>query len=171
MKLRPELVPEPLWELSAYRILGRSDWRRIRTDVLADMRGECVACTAAHPKGMVCHEVWYYDDAQSEATMTALTILCPACNFVHHMGRANLLGRADEAIQHMASVNRASITSIKKLVAEAFEEWERRSVQTWTLRVDNPLLSRWPGLSVLNGLLGRPGAGGDRVAWRDGRPS
>jgi hypothetical protein len=41
-KLVPELVPEPLWGVSAYRALGKSTpWKTIRQDTLNEASNRC----------------------------------------------------------------------------------------------------------------------------------
>lgn len=53
LKLRPRLVPEPLWGLSAYRQLKQSQWQRIRRDALGCGGETCAICGAVREKGIV----------------------------------------------------------------------------------------------------------------------
>src|SRR5579863_5993410 len=89
-RLRPDPVPEPLWGVSAYRLLGRGPWKQIRSEVLAGARGRCAICGAFHEKRMVCHEVWRYSERHKIATLTDLKLVCPDCNLVEHIGFASL---------------------------------------------------------------------------------
>ena len=57
LRLAPRLVPEPLWGISAARLLRGAVWRRIRADALQEATGACVVCRDAREKGMVGDEV------------------------------------------------------------------------------------------------------------------
>jgi hypothetical protein len=68
MRLDPELIPEPLWAISAARLLGRKSktWRQIRSSALESADDTCSACreVSRGGKGMVCDELWSYDEEQ-----------------------------------------------------------------------------------------------------------
>ncbi len=38
-------------------------------------------------KGMICHEVWEYQERRAIALLSRLTPICPLCNAVEHLGR------------------------------------------------------------------------------------
>ncbi len=61
MNLEPELIPEPLWNVSAASLLGRKSkaWRDIRSAALAAADDTCSACGEVAPGGkyMVCDVV------------------------------------------------------------------------------------------------------------------
>ncbi len=88
LRLRYELVPQPLWGLSVYRELKGARWDRLRRQVLEEFGGRCEPCGARRERGMFCHEVWEYDDIAGLATLRRLRIICPNCNFVTHRGTA-----------------------------------------------------------------------------------
>ena len=85
--LVPELVPEPLWRLSAHQLLKRSIWNKIRTEILTQQENTCAICGDRRDKRMVCHEAWSYDDASAIATLKGFDIHCPDCDAVQHMAR------------------------------------------------------------------------------------
>jgi hypothetical protein len=116
---------------------------------------------------MVCHEVWDYDDIAHVATLTSFTILCPNCNLVHHIGRASQIRRFDEALAHMTEVNRMTIEEAIAVANEAFEEWKRRSGQSWTVAVDAALRSSCEELAEMEGASASPGEGRQRAQARD----
>jgi hypothetical protein len=97
-RLVPRLVPQPLWGLSAARLLPQSKWRRIRADAMDESGGACVVCGAAREKGMVGDEVWDYT-----ATLVGVRIICPDCNAVTHFGSTNARGYAERALDHMCT--------------------------------------------------------------------
>ena len=166
LKLRPRLVPEPLWGLSAYRLLKQSQWLRIRRDALAAAAGTCAICGAVREKGTVCDEEWAYEGGV--ALLTGTRILCPDCNAVTHLGRTGLAGYGDVALEHMARVNGTTVRDAQKLTALQFEVWRQRSQGAWTVAVASDLLARYPFLEVLVGLTSAPGSG--QARYRDPKP-
>lgn len=165
--LVPSLVPEPLWGLSASKLLTRKQWSRIRLDTLSRASSRCSHCGTYRDKGQICHEIWDYDDKAGIATLTDLRIVCRACNNVHHIGLAGKRGYRDEALAHMAAVNGSSIEEAASLSDGAYGTWRVRSQRPWILRVDPRLLSLYPELTVVDGLAGSPGDGTRRMAEID----
>lgn len=162
-KLKPELVPEPLWRLSAYRILSRSQWEKIRASILGEQGNRCSVCGLTQHKGMICHEIWDYDERQLLATLTGLAILCPQCSNIHHIGLARVQGVAEEALKHMIHVNGMSLKDATAVVKQSFRDWRRRSQHRWGVAVSKELLSRFPQLRVLEGVSSSPHEGSKRV--------
>jgi hypothetical protein len=171
MKLDPDLIPEPLWNISAASLLGRKSkaWREIRSNALQAAGNACSTCDQATPGGkfMVCDEVWTYDEQQAEAALTGVRILCPACDHARHFARAGQLGKGADALAMLARVNGISEEQARALQAEAHAAWVRRSRQAWTVRVSEPLLTAYPALAVLDEQRGTPGEGRAKVALTD----
>lgn len=150
MKLRPELVPKPLFGISAYRLLGRgAEWKAIRLDTLRASGNRCSVCGTGG-KGLTCHESWDYDDQQRHATLVALVIHCPDCDTATHMGRAVQHGLEGVAIAQLCLVNGCTEDSARKQFKEAMAVWRRRSGHDWTTFVTDSLLTRHPALAVLH---------------------
>lgn len=171
MRLDPELIPEPLWAISAARLLGRKSksWRQIRSSALESADDTCSACREMIPggKGMVCDELWSYDEKQKVATLTGVRILCPGCDHARHFGRAGQLGIGGDALATLARVNGISEEQARALQAEATAVWRRRSALAWTVRVSEPFLAACPALAPLNGQHGAPGQGQAKVKRAD----
>jgi hypothetical protein len=149
LKLVPNLVPTPLWHISAYHILRKAEWDTIRRDSLTAADNQCSICRSGGP-GLICHEKWEYDERQAIATLTGFVIVCRACNNVIHFGRAKVVGYANDARQHMCRVNGISETDANKAIHAAWDAWQRRSeILEWTVRVDAVLLERYPALTKL----------------------
>jgi hypothetical protein len=149
MNLRPELVPKPLWGISAYRLLGRNaTWKAIRQDALRST-GNCCSLCGTGGKGLTCHERWDYDDSRRTATLAAFAVHCPACDSATHMGRAEKHGRKQMAIDQLCRVNGCSATEAEKLFTDAKKVWSVRSGYDWMMFVAADLLTRYPALSVL----------------------
>ena len=164
-KLVPGLVPEPLWRLSGYRLLHRRVWERMRSQVFAQANGKCAVCGASKDKGMVCHEVWRYDERRGVATLTGLDLICPPCNAVEHIGRisSEVPEKVEDAVRHMASVNHQTFERALGLIQRASAVWKRRSALRWKTEVAPGLLDRFPELGVVAGRWGAPGTGERRV--------
>ena len=157
--LAPALVPEPLWGLSAARKLTRGQWQSIRTAQLSSSHSTCLHCGLRQEKGLVCHEVWDYDDATGEATLKGFQIACRDCTGVHHIGRAGALGFREQALAHMAIVNGMSVDEAERLADSAYVLWRSRSARSWICRVNKTLLEEHPELVIIEGLSGSPGDG------------
>jgi hypothetical protein len=150
MKLQPELVPKPLWGISAYRLLGRNaKWRAIRQDALRASGNQCSVCGTGG-KGLTCHESWNYDDKRRTATLTAFIIHCPDCDAATHMGRAVQHGFEDVAIAQLCRVNECSADAVRAALRDAMKLWRQRSGYDWTTLVRDELRTFYPALAVLH---------------------
>lgn len=158
LKLRPELVPKPLWGKNARDLLkGGADWKRIRADALRESGDRCSICGAKEaPPGfrdprLYCHEVWRYDDRKGVATLCGFRMICAGCNSVVHIGRTREVGDVDPALAHLARVNGISAEAARSIDREAHEVWKARSRRQWTVAVTPSLLRRYPALRPLVG--------------------
>lgn len=169
--LTPELIPEPLWNISAAVLAGRTStaWRQIRSSALADAGDACSACgeVSAGGKYMVCDELWDYDEQHGVATLTGVRILCPACNLARHFARAAQLGKGAGTLAALARANGISEAEARAIQDDAVMVWKRRSRRSWTVRVSGDLLSRYPFLAKLDGQSGAPGHGRAKTAAAD----
>lgn len=151
LRLAPHLVPRPLWEISAYRMLGRSKWNAIRKEVLAAADNKCSICNAGGP-GLTCHETWEYEEQRAIAEMSGFVIVCRACSGVIHFGRTMAAGYREQALQHMCRINGISEEEAERAIGAAFDVWKRQSrLLSWTVRVHPKLLERYPALAGLAG--------------------
>jgi hypothetical protein len=168
-RLDPELIPEPLWAISAARLFGRKSksWRPIRSSALESAGDTCSACREMIPggKGMVCDELWSYDEGQKVATLTGVRILCPGCDLAHHFARGSSVSAA--MLLPRSRVNGISGEQARALQAEATAVWRRHSALAWTVRVSEPFLAACPALAPLNGQHGAPGQGQAKVKRAD----
>lgn len=133
-KLLPELVPKPLWGLSAKKKLGRSQWDRIRRQVLEDAEHACQICgdvpSPYYGDPLICHEVWHYDDKRRIATLVALRPQCAKCDCAVHMGQSMVFGAGDKALAQLQQVNGISLHEAEALYAQAMAVWSVRSSKT-----------------------------------------
>ncbi len=157
--LKPALVPRPLFGRSVCHVLGakRKAWRSIRQQVIDSVASTCEYCGAQYEKGMVCHEVWDYDDQDRTATLIAFALACSDCNFTLHAGLALEVGsaegsidaRGEQVVAHLAKVNEISNAEARAIVIHAFKEHAQRSQHSWEIGIAPHLVEKYPALANL----------------------
>ncbi len=149
LKLQPELVPAPLWGISAYRVLGRGKvWKSIRQDTLEAFGYCCSICGTDEPP-FICHEMWDYDDRRGIATLYGFECHCRECDLVAHIGRSSQLGLRERALKQLCRVNGVTHTEAKQVVEHAMDVWEHRNRKKWKIKVHKSLLKSYPELRSL----------------------
>lgn len=146
--LVPELVPRPLWGVSAYRAHGNTKvWKTIRHDTLVAASNRCEFCDA--DAGLQCHDKWAYDDKKCVATLIGFEIRCQSCHMATHIGRAMQHGFLQEAVAHLCKVNRCTPRDIEAMIDAEMPLWRKRSKKKWTVVVAPALLKRYPRLQAV----------------------
>jgi hypothetical protein len=144
-RLVPELVPRPLWGISAPRALKKSTaWKTIRKETLSEVGDRCQFCNA--DARLECHDKWEYDDKECVATLVGFEIRCKACHFATHIGRAMQLGLLHEAAAQLCKVNGCTASDVDGMVDAAMSLWKKRNEKRWTVVVVPALLKRYPRL-------------------------
>ncbi len=134
--LTVELVPKSCWYSNVRSNISNQEWDKIRKKVYSQAGNVCEICGGRGRRWPVeCHEMWLYDDEQHIQKLVKLVALCPSCHEVKHMGLAGISGREDAAMAHLAKVNNWSRTDAQHYVEAAFETWQQRSRQQWTLDI------------------------------------
>lgn len=166
-----QLVPEPLWGVNLRSLLPRSQWDALRRTVYAHAGHRCRVCGGTGPQWPVeCNEQWAYESGGAGCgvqKLLRLVALCPDCHTVKHLGKANVDGRYEAAVLHLAHVNRWTIDEARQHAEAAFETWLKRSHMSWKL--DLSLLRDWGilNLDLDDGLReALPGIEGVRVEWK-----
>jgi hypothetical protein len=154
LRVRPELVPKPLWGRSGSNLLRRQDWGRIRDSELEKAQHCCAVCASPEP-GLICHEQWAYDDDLKIATLSGLEVHCKRCDLVTHMGRAKAHNMWDQAVAQFCAINRVTPFHAETAYRDAIVLWKKRSLASWTVRVADVLLEQYPQLSILVELANR----------------
>lgn len=136
--LHIELVPTTSWGDNLRSRLSKADWDRVRKHTYRRANYRCEICGGAgfqqgYNWPVECHEVWGYDDDQHVQTLVRLIALCPRCHLVKHIGRAQQVGKFDEAMGQLRAVNGWDVDSAKAHIREAFRVWQERSRHQWTL--------------------------------------
>jgi hypothetical protein len=136
-RLRIELVPRPLWGKTLAKDLPRAKWRALRTWALERTDNACEVCgfQSHGGTGLMCHEVWSYDDERGIQTSAGMEIHCSDCDRVTHFGRTTTLGRADlvkQALSRLGQVNNWSDQEVRAYVRKTREVWLGRNGRDWT---------------------------------------
>ncbi|WP_159079281.1 hypothetical protein [Plantactinospora sp. BC1] len=135
-RLRIELVPRPLWGKTLAKTLPRSKWRALRAWALGRAHNACEVCgfRPVDGKGLICHEVWEYDDDQMIQTLAGLEIHCTECDHVTHFGRTTTLGQPElvaAARVRLGRVNGWPPEQVRAYELAAREQWRARSAREW----------------------------------------
>ena len=129
-----ELVPSSSWGANLRSELPKKEWDRLRKSVYARSEGRCEVCGGSgslHP--VEAHERWSYDDGTRVQKLLGIEALCPRCHECRHLGRAINVGNGRRALAHLRKVNGWTKKEVDSHVEKAFETWERRSRESWTL--------------------------------------
>ena len=151
-KLKPALVPVPLWEKSIYRNLPRRKWNSlIRQKIYEKANGKCEICSKSSEKGMACHELWRYSDKHLTAVLKGFMLLCPECNLATHFGLAIRIGEEETALKQIMNVNCITKHDAKKLIDRSFYIHNKRSnIDGWKIIISQKLITEFPFLSSLS---------------------
>lgn len=143
LKLAIEMVPNPLFGISLYRLAPPSRWRKLRAEVLGQQGLTCAVCQRAFEKSadLQAHEAWAYEEGPVEnvARLTGVHLICKACHAVEHFG--NTVRRVGEGglsadyipilIKHFCDVNGVDEEAFQNHLNEASALHTRRSTLNW----------------------------------------
>ena len=140
MKLTVELVPSTAWFLSLYRLLPKSVWYRLKSEVFAKEGRKCYVCNSE--RGLSLHEFWTYDDVKHIQKLSEFHHLCNLCHKIKHIGfwchttdgqekLAQEGLRCEDLIEHFCKVNGCTRKEFDDHEKAAFEVWEKRSLHLW----------------------------------------
>ena len=150
-RLTVELVPPLAWGRNVRAVVATDTWDALRWGLGATQvrpqflkidfprrplraKLKCTHCRSEQT-ALDLHEEWHYDDKKQVQRLVGLRPVCSRCHLAKHMGRANKVGRADEALAHLAVVNGWSPGQTKAHIDLAFETWEKRSGIVYALDV------------------------------------
>ena len=127
-----ELVPKTAWGTNLRSELPKTQWDVLRRACYKKAGYVCEVCGGVGPTHPVeCHEIWDYDDVQRIQTLTGLIALCPKCHQVKHIGYAQVMGKFNEARDHLMKVNNWRKKNTNQYIEDAFMTWAQRSGVKW----------------------------------------
>ncbi len=134
--LTVELVPATCWFSNARTILTSGEWEVCKRFVRDRSGDRCEVCGGRGPRWPVeCHEIWRYDLPSETQILDDLVALCPSCHEVKHIGFAEVRGRQEQALKHLAGVNGWTYLEAATYVTRCFELWRARSTMEWDLDI------------------------------------
>ncbi len=146
IRLRPRLVPPPLWGKNLRIHLGNR-WPSTVRDPIREAAGwRCEICRSLgndSPRNwkVCCDEDWIYDDKAGTAKLVGLQCVCWKCSGIIHLGRTYADSTPDqlaEFVSHALKVNQITEAAWERVVADERAVWEKRSmVETWEISWDN----------------------------------
>jgi hypothetical protein len=84
-------------------------------------------------RGLELHEEWSFDDDKKVQRLEEFLAICPRCHLAKHIGHAQLTGKFEEAMDHLALVNGLSKKEAMEVVSEALSKWSERSQHDYQL--------------------------------------
>jgi hypothetical protein len=81
------------------------------------------------------HERWQYDDTEKVQKLMRLVALCNKCHQSTHFGLASLLGKSEEATQHLKQERGFTDGQVELHINDAFSLYRERSKHNWKLDI------------------------------------
>lgn len=133
MKLNFELVPDSCWYSNLRSILSPAQWDIVRREAYSRAGGRCMIC-GAPAKRLEAHEQWSYDEENHIQKLENVVAVCKSCHEVIHIGRTQLTGGEERAVEHFMKVNGCTYAEYRKALGEANVAHRRRNlVSEWKL--------------------------------------
>lgn len=149
------LIPKTMWGKNVRAVVSQTIWANLRwgygatnymrerleidfpEEILTQRRDYtphlfCSICNSKH-RGLELHEEWSFDDVTRVQRLEEFLALCPRCHLAKHAGRAHLVGKFDEVIDHLRLINNLSTDHTIDLVTQALNKWNDRSQHEYVL--------------------------------------
>ena len=132
-KLNFELVPDGCWHANLRSVLKKEAWDYVRKDAYARAGGKCMICGCKTDR-LEAHERWEYDEKNGVQKLADVVAVCKRCHTAIHIGRAQLVGKGEQAEDWYMKVNRCSYAEMRADLGKANELQRRRNlVSEWKL--------------------------------------
>lgn len=134
-KLNFELVPDGCWYSNLRSELPKKLWDVVRKDAYARANGKCMIC-GRPAKRLEAHEKWSYDEKTATQKLEDVIAVCHTCHSVIHIGRTQLMGEEDKAIEQFMRVNKCSYADYRKALGEANARHRKlNEISEWNLDI------------------------------------
>jgi hypothetical protein len=134
LKLRIELIPEPLWKqnLRLSDGLGKWRWEKLRHQLIETNGARCTICGAT--ERLAGHEVWEYREKKTVGTAVLLRveIVCIDCHDIHHWGRTRKLFQAGDISGDRYCFLRKHFRKVNGCRQQVFDDHALRSDRIWS---------------------------------------
>lgn len=132
VKLPLNLIPATSWWKNVRSKISKSQWDLIRRKVYRQANYTCEICGIKNVR-LDCNEVWNYQG--NKQTLVRLEAVCRMCHLTQHMGYASLIGKQQEAFNHLIKLNNWTGEQGKNYVQSKWKEWEKRSLINWDIDI------------------------------------
>lgn len=135
-KLSFELVPSTCFCSNVRSEVSEQQWDSLKRETARLAGNKCEICGGRGPRWAVeCHEVWFYDDEKKIQFLVGLISLCPSCHQVKHFGHAGIIGKQEEAFEHLKKINEWDDATARKHIKFWIKKWTERSQHQWELNL------------------------------------
>lgn len=131
-----DLIPINCWFTNVRSCVDPKDWDRLRKYVYTRVNYICECCnvnTKESDTTIEAHERWDYNEQTQTQKLVRIVALCHECHQSTHMGFANVMGKGEEAKQHIMKVRKFTKDEYKDHRDKAYEIWENRNKINWIL--------------------------------------
>ena len=137
MKFNIELVPKSNWYKNVRSEVTKEEWNILRKNCYRKANYTCEICGGKGTEWPVeCHEIWEYNDRKHIQKLIGLISLCPDCHKLKHIGRTQIMGEYDLAINHFMKVNNITRKEAENEIKKAVVIWNKRNKYSWILDLD-----------------------------------
>jgi len=146
LRLRVNMIPQPLFGHNLRKYLPKAGWLQLRKDLISQRGCRCELCgTSIGTESEVdAHEEWEYDAKKrpARATVTGIKLACAQCHAVVHFGLQISLvqqgklppSHLDVLKRHFCRVNQVGPSTFDVHFDAAFERWKLLNQRTaWHL--------------------------------------
>jgi len=135
-----DLVPSSCWFSNVRSCIHPKDWDRVRKYIYERVNYCCECCGINTMNDttngqLEAHERWNYDDKTKIQRLMRIVALCHQCHQSTHMGLAGILGKHDEAMEHIKRVRNFTDKELFEHNKDAKELWNKRNKSKWELDI------------------------------------
>jgi hypothetical protein len=135
-----DLIPSTSWFSNVRSCIHPRDWDRVRHHIYERANYTCECCGINTKEdtrngGIEAHERWYYDEEYSIQKLMRIIALCHQCHQSTHMGLAGMMGKQEEAMNHLKTVCNFTEEQANEHKIEAAELWRKRNKTEWKLDI------------------------------------
>lgn len=136
LRLRPRLVPEPLWGKGLRKHLGEYRWSsKVSKPIREAAKWRCEICRSSGNDSplnwkVCCDEDWKYNDKAHTAKLVGLQCVCWKCSGVIHFGRTACWSTPEQLAElkaHALKINKITEDAWTRILAKELAAWEKRS--------------------------------------------
>lgn len=134
LRLKIELVPNPLQNKGLSSVLPYREWRKIAYAKKKRAGRRCEIC-GDDWGGLNCHEIWSYNDETHVQKLEGFIVLCDICHQITHIDCISYAGVSWAFVdlsKHFMDVNKCDEKTYKDHKDAAIEECKQRSKYEWT---------------------------------------